>query len=167
MLIRSEAAADSFGIEALLKHAFPSNAEAKLVSQLRENGGITLSIVASDNDGRIIGSAVFSPVTLSEVDHGWQGLAPVAVHEDYRNQGIAEQMIKEGLNTLLEFGYSACVVLGDPAYYSRFGFACARTQHFRCQWDLPDGIFQVLDLSGEGFKGLSGLIEYRAEFDQF
>lgn len=167
MLIRAEAAADSFGIEALLKHAFPTDEEAKLVGSLRENGSITLSIVASDDDGRIVGSAVFSPVTLSEVDHGWQGLAPVAVHEDYRNQGIAEKMIKEGLNTLLEFGYPACVVLGDPAYYSRFGFSCAQTHRFRCQWDLPAGIFQVLDLTGDSFNGLSGLIEYCAEFDQF
>ncbi|GAD81192.1 GNAT family N-acetyltransferase [Vibrio ezurae] len=167
MLIRTEAPADNQGILTLLKHAFPTDAEANLVNTLRENGNITLSIVASDDEGRVIGCAQFSPVTLSGNDYGWQGLAPVAVHEDFRNQGVAERMIKEGLDSLLEFGYSACVVLGDPAYYSRFGFAQSEGSNFRCQWDLPEGVFQVLDLTGESFDGLSGLIEYCKEFDQF
>ncbi|PMG06005.1 GNAT family N-acetyltransferase [Vibrio breoganii] len=167
MLIRTEAPADNLGILALLEHAFPTDAESKLVNSLRENGKITLSIVASDGEGKVIGCAQFSPVTLSGNDYGWQGLAPVAVHEDYRNQGIAEKMIKEGLDSLLEFGYSACVVLGEPEYYSRFGFSCAEKNRFRCQWDLPIGVFQVLDLTGESFDGLSGLIEYCEEFDQF
>lgn len=166
MLIRTEAPADNLSIDRLLKATFPTHAEADLVRTLRENGKITLSIVASDDEGQVIGSAQFSPVTMAGMDYGWQGLAPVAVAEEYRNQGIAEQMIREGLNMLLELGYPACVVLGDPAYYSRFGFAGAEQHRFRCQWDIPEGAFQVLDLTGESFAGLSGLIEYTEEFDQ-
>ncbi|WP_261816758.1 GNAT family N-acetyltransferase [Vibrio gallicus] len=167
MLIRTEAPADNLSIDRLLKSVFPTDAEANLVRSLRENGKVTLSIVASDDEGQVMGSAQFSSITLAGIDYGWQGLAPVAVAEEYRNQGIAEQMIREGLSILFELGYPACVVLGDPAYYSRFGFAAAEQHRFRCQWDIPAGAFQVLDLTGDSFTGLSGLIEYSEEFDQY
>jgi putative acetyltransferase len=167
MLIRAATGSDNIGIDALLERSFPSDSEAKLVQQLRENGQITLSIVASDDEGRVIGCAQFSPVYLDGMDDSWQGLAPVAVASEYRCQGIAEKMVKEGLSTLVELGYPVCVVLGDPDYYSRFGFKSASSLHFRCQWDdIPDGIFQIVDLTGSALEGKSGLIKYSEEFSQ-
>lgn len=166
MLIRTEAPADSIAINDLLNKAFPTPAEAKLVSQLRENGHITLSVVASDDEGRIVGCAQFSPVTINGDDFGWQGLAPVAVDEAYRKQGIAEKMIRLGLESLFELGYPVCVVVGDPAYYSRFGFVSGDKHQLRTPWELPEGIFQVFDLTDNQLQGYSGLIEYCDEFNQ-
>ncbi|SUH13288.1 acetyltransferase [Salmonella enterica subsp. enterica] len=47
-------------------------------------------------------------------------MAPLAVDEKYRGQGLARQLVYEGLDSLNEFGYAAVVTLGDPALYSRF-----------------------------------------------
>lgn len=52
-------------------------------------------------------------------------MAPLAVDEKYRGQGLARQLVYEGLDSLNEFGYAAVVTLGDPALYSRFGFELA------------------------------------------
>lgn len=164
MLIRTEAPADILTVDQLLKSAFETDAEAKLVMQLRENGHRTLSLVASTDDGEIIGHVMFSPVTLNGEDYNWQGLAPLAVKEEYRGQGIAKQLVEEAFSSLLELGYPACVVLGDPAYYGRFGFVPGEQYNMQCQWDVPKDAFQVIELRSGEFEGRNGVIEYCPEF---
>mgnify|MGYP000258097669 CR=1 FL=1 len=51
MLIRVEIGIDAPGIDALLRRAFASDAEAQLVHDLREDGLITLGLVATDDEG--------------------------------------------------------------------------------------------------------------------
>ncbi|MEZ8101408.1 GNAT family N-acetyltransferase [Vibrio bivalvicida] len=166
MLIRTEAPADILAIDRLLKSTFETEAEANLVMKLRENSRRTLSLVACNDEGVVVGYVLFSPVTLEGSDLNWQGLAPLAVEEKYRNQGLAAEMVKEGLSSLREFGYPACVVLGNPAYYSRFGFIDSEERQMRCQWDVPQGAFQVLSLVEGEFDHRSGLIEYCPEFSE-
>ena len=164
MLIRTEAPADILAVDRLLKSTFETESEANLVMRLRENGCRTLSLVASDDEGQIIGYVMFSPVRLNGDDLNCQGLAPLAVHADYRRQGLATELVKEGLTSLKEFGYPACVVLGDPNYYSRFGFEACEKSGFSCQWEVPIGAFQVLELAENEFVNRGGLIEYSSEF---
>lgn len=57
-------------------------------------------------------------------------LAPLAVDESLRRQGLDEKLIYEGLDELNEFSYDAVVVLGNPAYYGRFGFKLAAAPWF-------------------------------------
>lgn len=83
MLIRTEAPADILVVDQLLKNVFATEAEADLVMALRENGQRTLSLVACDDEGEIVGHVMFSPVTLEGEDLNWQGLAPLAVKEEY------------------------------------------------------------------------------------
>ncbi|SKA43382.1 GNAT family N-acetyltransferase [Enterovibrio nigricans] len=166
MLIRSEAPADLLAIDRLLKKTFPTNAEAKLVMTLRENGHNTLSLVACDDDGALLGHVMFSPVMVGGQDIGVQGLAPVSVHPDFRNQGIAVQLVREGFEILAEFGYPACVVLGDPNYYSRFAFQPASSFNLHCKWDVPAGAFMGIELQEGVFRDCEGLVEYSFEFDE-
>lgn len=165
MLIRTEAPADILAVDRLLKSAFDTDAEANLVMKLRENGRRSLSLVASTDEGEVVGYLLFSPVTLNGEDFNWQGLAPLAVKEEFRGQGIAAKLIEEGFASLFELGYPACVVLGDPAYYSRFGFVSAEQHNMHCKWEVPAGAFQVKTLAEDEFSGRSGLVEYSSEFD--
>lgn len=121
MLIRVEIPIDAPGIDALLRRSFESDAEAKLVHDLREDGFLTLGLVATDDEGQVVGYVAFSPVDVQGEDLQWVGMAPLAVDEKYRGQGLARQLVYEGLDSLNEFGYAAVVTLGDPALYSRFG----------------------------------------------
>ncbi|OIQ23100.1 GNAT family N-acetyltransferase [uncultured Vibrio sp.] len=166
MLIRTEAPVDILPIDRLAKAAFDTDAEANLIMTLRENSHLTLSLVACTDEGEVVGHAMFSPVTVQGEDCLWQGLAPVCVKEEYRNQGIAETLIREGFASLFEFGYPVCVVLGDPKYYSRFGFVNAKNLGFECQWEVPEGAFQIIELAPEQLEAHSGLIEYCAEFNE-
>jgi putative acetyltransferase len=121
MLIRVEIGIDAPGIDALLRRTFGRDAEAQLVHDLREDGLITLGVVATDDEGQVIGYVAFSPVAVEGEELQWVGLAPLAVDERYRGQGIGRQLVYEGLDSLNEFGYAAVVTLGDPALYRRFG----------------------------------------------
>lgn len=165
MLIRTEAPADILAIDALLKKVFPNEQEAQLVMQLRENARITLSLVACNDDGELIGHVLFSPVTLDGEDLGWQGLAPLAIATEYRQQGIAKQLINEGISSLAEFGYSGCFVLGDPNFYQRFGFTQADQFGFTSIYPDAEQAFQAQSLYGDAFAGHKGLIEYAPEFN--
>lgn len=166
MLIRTEAPADILAVDKLLKATFDTESEANLVMKLRENGRRTLALVASNDDGEIIGYVMFSPVTLNGDDLNWQGLAPLAIQDNYRRQGLAAELVNEALATLKEFGYPACVVLGEPSYYSRFGFEASERYGFSCQWDVPDGVFQVLELDENALANRTGMIEYSSEFSE-
>jgi putative acetyltransferase len=126
MLIRVEIGIDAPGIDALLRRTFGRDAEAQLVHDLREDGLITLGVVATDDEGQVIGYVAFSPVAVEGEELQWVGLAPLAVDERYRGQGIGRQLVYEGLDSLNEFGYAAVVTLGDPDLYRRFGFEPAR-----------------------------------------
>lgn len=81
MLIRTEIGIDAASIDALLRRSFPTSAEAELVKQLREDGLLTLGVVATDDEGQVLGYAAFSPVTLNGEDQQWVGLAPLVVDE--------------------------------------------------------------------------------------
>ncbi|AZL84031.1 N-acetyltransferase [Aliivibrio salmonicida] len=165
MLIRTEAPADILTIDLLVKSVFDTTAEAKLVMSLRENSHLTLSLVACNDDGELIGHCLFSPVTINGEDIAWQGLAPLCVKKEYQKQGVATAMMKEAFETLTELGYPVCVVLGDPAYYQRFGFEAAEKYNMSCQWEVPEGAFMVKACDAEFLADRSGLIEYCPEFN--
>ena len=74
MLIRVEIGIDAPGIDALLRRTFGRDAEAQLVHDLREDGLITLGVVATDDEGQVIGYVAFSPVAVEGEELQWVGL---------------------------------------------------------------------------------------------
>ncbi|PSW18941.1 GNAT family N-acetyltransferase [Photobacterium sanctipauli] len=164
MLIRTEAPADILPIDTLLKSVFETEAEAKLVMKLRENGQRTLSLVACSDEGEVVGHLFFSPVTRDGVDENWQGLAPLAVKAEYQRQGIGQALMEEAKQTLLELGYPVVVVLGHSDYYPKVGFVKAADHGLACQWPVPEEAFMVLELAEGTLAGKTGTIEYSSEF---
>ncbi|ROR06188.1 GNAT family N-acetyltransferase [Erwinia sp. JUb26] len=167
MLIRTEIGVDAASIDGLLRRSFPTPAEAELVQQLREDGLLTLGVVATDDEGQVLGYAAFSPVTLNEEDRQWVGLAPLAVDESVRGQGLGKQLVYEGLDTLNEFGYAAVVVLGDVEFYAKFGFVSAAQHQLHCRWPDTQTAFQVYKLADDAFDGATGEIGYSEPFNRF
>ncbi|VDZ53506.1 Predicted acetyltransferase [Serratia odorifera] len=89
MLIRVEIPVDAAGIDNLLRRAFGGDDEADLVQQLREDGLLTLGIVATDDEGGVVGYAAFqSGRRWPERIGSGVGLAPLAVDESLRRQGL-------------------------------------------------------------------------------
>jgi len=167
MLIRVEIGIDAPGIDTLLRRSFESDAEARLVHDLREDGLITLWLVATDDEGQVVGYVAFSPVTVQGEELQWVGMAPLAVDENYRGQGLARPLVYEGLDSLNEFGYAAVVTLGEPEFYGRLGFEQAAPHDLRCRWPGTESAFQVRPLADDALQGVNGLVEYHDRFNRF
>lgn len=126
MTIRTETATDHDAIARVIEIAFAtaahaSGTEAAIVERLRAWGRLTVSLVAEAAD-EIIGHIAFSPVTISDGTTDWYGLGPVAVLPAFQGEGVGRQLVERGLDALRALGAGGCVLLGDPAYYGRFGF---------------------------------------------
>lgn len=106
---------------AFASHPFSSKTEQFIVNQLRKHHALSISLVA-EIDGQVIGHIAFSPVLISSSEQGWYGLGPVSVHPDFQHRGIGSTLISTGLNLLQSKNALGCVVLGEPEFYSRFGF---------------------------------------------
>ena len=161
MNIRSETPADVAEIHALHAACFPSPAEARLVDELRADGDLSLSLVASDG-AKVVGHVAFSPVTVPGLNAAL-GLAPVAVLASHRRRGIAAHLIQEGLRLSLEGGTPLAVVLGDPAYYARFGFVPAFPHGLSDEYGGGNA-FQVLELAPHALSACEGTVRYAAAF---
>ena len=126
-LIRPETPADVAALAAVTQAAFldaphTDHNEQLILAGLREAGALTISLVA-EMDGIIVGNVALSPVSISDGTPGWFGLGPISVLPQWQGCGIGSALMRAALDTLSEGGASGCVVLGDPAYYRRFGFA--------------------------------------------
>jgi HAD superfamily hydrolase (TIGR01509 family) len=145
---------------------FPSHTEASLVDLARERGKSSLSMVAEQN-GVVQGHVLFTPIGFDPPKPGLRGLGigPVAVLPEYQRMGIGSRLMRAGLDHVRRQGCGFVVLLGDPAYYSRFGFRPGHT--FGLSSDYGDGDeFQVLELHPGALKGLSGRVKYISEFDE-
>ncbi|MEG4024628.1 N-acetyltransferase [Microcoleus sp. S13C4] len=126
----------------------------------------TFSFVAVQSD-RIVGQIFFSPVAVEgkgSKNLSILGLAPVAVLPNYQRQGIGTLLIREGLKECGRSGFQAVVVLGHQDFYSRFGFIPASRKSLKCEYDVPDEAFMVLELESGALEDCSGTVKYRSEF---
>jgi putative acetyltransferase len=159
--VRAERPGDESAIHAVHAVSFPTDAEARLVQLLRAAGRLTVSLVA-EADGVIVGHVAFSPVTTAAGAVG-AGLAPVAVLESHRRQGVAARLIAAGLAACRPAGFEWAVVLGEPGYYARFGFRPASA--FGLSDEYGGGpAFQALELVPNGLPIGAGLVRYAPEF---
>ena len=165
VLVRREQPEDFAMVGDVQRGAFPSDGEARLVDQLRENGKALISLVA-EVAGRIVGHILFSPVSIvegdSEIAKGL-GLAPMAVIPDFQGRGIGTDLVGEGLALSRAAGYGFVVVLGEPSFYRRFGFRQASLLRLRNEYGAEEA-FNVLELRPGGLPETGGLVKYGIEF---
>ena len=126
MKIRQETSEDAAAIEAVTTAAFleaphTDHTEQFIVRALRAACALSLSLVAEDA-GEIVGHVAVSPVTISDGSLDWYGLGPISVLPARQGEGIGTALMHAALDALRDRGAEGCVVLGEPAYYGRFGF---------------------------------------------
>lgn len=124
--IRPESTGDHAVIRELTEAAFhdaahSSHTEHFIVDALRACGELSVSLVA-ETEGEVVGHVALSPVTISDGSVGWFGLGPISVRPGWQGQGIGAALMQAAIEALRRQGARGCVVLGEPAYYGRFGF---------------------------------------------
>lgn len=163
ILIRNENSGDAGRIaqvtrEAFADHAHSSHTEHFIVDALRRADALTVSLVA-EAEARVVGHIAFSPVTISDGSQGWYGLGPLSVMPSCQGQGIGRELVIRGLERLRNTGAKGCVLLGEPAFYGRFGFACDPELRLP---GVPPGFFQSLPFGNDRPRGD---VAYHAAFD--
>ncbi|WP_428306351.1 GNAT family N-acetyltransferase [Lacipirellula sp.] len=128
-MIRTETLGDAAAIEAVTASAFlnaphTDHTEQFIVAALRAAGALSISLVAEDA-GSIVGHVAVSPVTISDGSSDWYGLGPISVLPARQGEGIGTALMRAAITALRELSAAGCVVLGEPAYYGRFGFKAA------------------------------------------
>jgi putative acetyltransferase len=162
--IRPEAIADVGRIADVHRRAFSGSVEAMLVDALRQQARPLVSLVAVDEDV-VAGHILFSPVTLSaRPELPLMGLAPMAVLPSHQRQGVGSALVRVGLEECRRLGRVACVVLGHPAFYSRFGFSPASGFGLTSEYDVADEVFMAIELQAGALRGQAGTIQYHPAF---
>ncbi|WP_342303369.1 N-acetyltransferase [Burkholderia pseudomallei] len=162
--LRGERAGDAAALARVIVAAFADEPqggqfERRIVDALRADGRLSVSLVAV-RDGRHVGHVAFSPVAIGAGGEGWHGLAPLAVWPGCQRQGIGAALVRAGLDALRRAGARGCVVLGEPAYYARFGFGPAGDIVFP---QAPPDALMALPF-GEHAPCPAGALRYHASF---
>ena|SRR5205807_3736950 len=126
MIVRSETPGDITAIRVVEEEAFGQPAEARLVDDLRAAGDSVFSLVAVE-DETAIGHVMFSRM---KAPFPALALAPVAVLPERQRMGVGSRLIREGIAYSEAAGWLGIFVLGDPAFYRRFGFDAGKASGF-------------------------------------
>jgi putative acetyltransferase len=165
-VIRRETAADVESVREVNRQAFGGEDESRLVDLLRDGGFAKLSLVAVVDD-RVVGHILFSDLTIEtdrETIHSLS-LAPLAVLPTHQRCGIGSALVREGLQTAQLSGHRIVIVLGQPAFYERFGFSANLAQQLRSLYSGPN--FMALALEPGALEGLGGDVRYPPPFAMF
>ena len=163
LIVRSEYPGESSFIHEINKAAFDRTDEADLVDGLRADGAVLLSLVA-ELERQIVGHVLFSRMWIDEDGRSVPAvaLAPVAVLPGHQRRGIGERLIRKGLDCLREQHEQIVLVLGNPDYYSRFGFSNENARSLESPF--PPEAFMALELVPRALNGVRGKVRYPAAF---
>ncbi|WNV90020.1 N-acetyltransferase [Umezawaea sp. Da 62-37] len=166
MLVRREVPGDVDAIRAVTEAAFAARpgGEAQLVDRLRADPGWipALSLVAVVA-GSVVGHVVCTRATLS--GEPVLGLGPLSVSPEHQRAGVGKALAHTVLGAADALGEPLVVLLGDPGYYSRFGFELASEHGIeppQAEW-APH--FQVRTLSAHR-PSLRGRFRYAEPFER-
>ncbi|MDR1163658.1 MAG: N-acetyltransferase [Candidatus Accumulibacter sp.] len=152
--VRSELPGDENAIGEITRQAFESHpyshqTEHFIVEALRKAGVLSVSQVA-EHAGQLVGHIAFSPVMIEDACSDWYGMGPVSVLPKFQGKGIGRALIEQGLAKLKALGGKGCVLVGDPEFYSRFGFS--NTSALTLD-GVPPEVFLALSLDSSSTHG--------------
>jgi len=155
--IRSERASDIGAREALLDACFGANRHLRSCQRLRDGRapaeGLAFSAVAR---GRLVGT-----VRLWHVRAGGIAalvLGPLAVDPSCRELGVGTALMNHALAAAKARGHGAVILLGDAAYYTRFGFAGRKTGELSLPGPFERDRLLALELCEGALDGAWGMI---------
>jgi putative acetyltransferase len=139
-------------------------AEAQLVDNLRADRDVipALSLVAVV-DGAVVGHVVCSRASIDNQPS--IGLGPLGVLPAHQRRGVGQALMHAVLAAADALDEPAVALLGDPSYYSRFGFVAGSTLEVLPPVPEWGRYFQVRPLNA-WHDSLGGTFRYASAFDR-
>lgn len=159
MIVREARAEDAGAVRRIIDAAFGQPAEGNLVEALRSHGDARIELVA-ESDGRLVGHVLLSRL---ESPAGALALAPLAVLPERQREGVGAALTNAAIDRARRGGAPAIFLLGEPAYYERFGFSVAAAAPFETAY--PKDYMMALALAPGALDALAGPIIYAPAFD--
>lgn len=174
ILVRPEDPADVAAVQRVIAAAFPMadgpaagpGAEVGLNEALRRDPAwIPALCLVAVRDGRVVGQLTSSAGTLTGPAGECRlvGIGPVAVHPAVQGSGVGRALLTEVVDRARRSGEVALVLLGDPAFYGRFGFRPAAEAGIAAPDPAWGAHFQAMVLRDEPLP--AGTFRYAAPFD--
>jgi predicted N-acetyltransferase YhbS len=115
-----------------------------------------LALAARSNDGALIGT-----VRLWDIHAGNSPallLGPLAVAPEHAGAGIGSALMREAISRADRLGHGAILLVGDPAYYQRFGFSSVTTGRLAMPGDFDPSRLLALELLPGWLRTAEGMI---------
>lgn len=156
--IRGERRSDIAAREKLLDAAMGPGRFAKSSERLREGRKPARGLALTAIEGqRLIGTIRLWPVTAGAAG-GCLLLGPLAVASDVRSLGVGADLMRRALREAKRRGYRAVLLVGDPAYYERFGFSAESTGLLRMPGPYDRERLLAHEFVPGALKGARGMI---------
>jgi len=164
--IRDEEAGDINALSRVHQAAFGRSDEGDLVAELRQADALAISLVATVGE-HPVGHIAFSPVSpaIEGCSVAPLSLGPVAIDPEHERRGIASRLVQAGLERAESMGTPYVVVLGDPAFYGRFGFE-PLSKH-GLNGDYEGDAFRIKALGDDSLPPKGTHIRYAKAFGSF
>jgi predicted N-acetyltransferase YhbS len=159
--ITTERPEDGPAIEALLDIAFGPFRDSKVSYRYRAGVApvVQLQLVARAAGGDdIVGTIRYWPIAIGHAARPGLLLGPLAVAPGARATGIGASLVRRTLDMAAWARHERVLLVGDPAYYGRFGFVPAAPLGIVMPGEAPDRL-QALALAANGLAGLAGPVE--------
>lgn len=164
--LRAERPDEQGAVFAIHAAAFETDLEARLADKLRGDGDVLLSLMALDDD-EVVGNLILSPMHAEAEGEPVRAAAigPIGVRPDRQGEAIGSALMHASIDWARDEGYAAIFLLGNPAYYGRFGFAAETAAPFASPYAGP--YFQALRLDDIFVLPKSGRADYAPAFTAF
>ncbi|MGB0684221.1 MAG: GNAT family N-acetyltransferase [Magnetovibrionaceae bacterium] len=118
---RTTTPSDAPALTTLYRETFPEEDLLPVVLELLAEPCDVLSLVVADG-AELCGHLAFASCSVAQDPTKLSLLAPLGISPARQRQGLGTTLVQEGLDRLRQTGTEIVLVLGDPNYYSRFGF---------------------------------------------
>ena len=157
LVLRTQIGSDALARELLLDAALGSARRAR-TSELFRTGrlpahGLALS---ATHGGELVGT-----VRLWNVDAGGRPallLGPLAVSQTHRSLGIGAALMNMAIARARALGHGAILLVGDAAYYQRFGFSPEPTKALDLPGPVERARFLALEVAPGALAGAAGMV---------
>jgi putative acetyltransferase len=120
-----------------------------------------LALVAEEQ-GKIIGHIMLTKTYILTGTERVEALliAPLSVELTHRNRGVGSKLVIEGFRVAKQMGFNSVFVVGDPAYYGRFGFRSSARFGIKHVPEIPDPYVMAIELTPNALAGISGTVTF-------